>query len=208
MLVLAAPATLRAADSATITFQRLFKGSNPEFIEIKISEDGPSTYDIRQESEERDPQQFQVGPAVRSKIFELAQELHNFDGADLDVHRRIAYLGEKVFRYEKGGEAHETRFNYTIDRTASQLLVIFDGLSEQQQDVMDLERKLRYDRLGVNDGLLRLENDLSQRTLPEPERLLPVLDRIAMDTRVVEVARTRARSLAERIRTAQPAVAP
>ena len=55
----------------------------------------------------------------------------------------------------------------------------------------------------MNDGLRQFENDLAQRTLPEPERFLPVLDRIAADTRVVDVARQRARALAERIRTSQ-----
>jgi hypothetical protein len=39
--------------------------------------------------------------------------------------------------------------------------------------------------------------------LPEPERFLGVLDRIAEDTRLIEVARQRARSLAARIRIAQ-----
>src|SRR5690349_14872830 len=93
--VLLCPLFLRAADGATITYRRVFKGSNPEFIQIRISESGSATYDIRQLSEDPDPQSFQVGGAVRTRIFELAGELHDFDGADLDVHRRIADLGEK-----------------------------------------------------------------------------------------------------------------
>jgi len=122
---------------------------------------------------------------------------------DLDVHRKIADLGEKTFKYEKGGETHETHFNYTLNRTATQLVLIFEGLSQQQQDLMSSEQKLKYDRLGVNDALRQFENDLAQRSLPEPERLLPVLDRIGADSRVIEMARQRARALAERIRTSQ-----
>ena len=202
-LVLAAGG-LGAADSATITFQRVFKGSLPEFIQIKVSEDGTAAYDIRQLEEDSRLQAFEVGPGVRAKILQLAQELKNFEGADLDIHRRIADLGEKTFRYEKGGVVHETKFNYTIDRTASQLLMIFDGLSQQQQDLLNIEQRLKYDRLGVNDALRQFEDDLGKRTLPEPERLLPVLDRVAADTKVVEVARQRARSLAARIRSSPP----
>jgi hypothetical protein len=198
------PVVLQAAGGATVTYRRVFKGSNPEFIEIKLPEEGHATYDIRQLSDEADPQSFEVGPAVRAKIFELTTALHNFDGVDLDVHRRIADLGEKRFRYEKGGELHETHFNYTLNRTASQLALIFEGLAQQQEDLMMLEQKLKYDRLGVNDALRQFENDLGQRTLPEPERLLSVLDRIAADSRLIEVARQRARALAERIRTSQP----
>jgi hypothetical protein len=202
--VLVAPSLPCAADDATITYRRVFKGSNPEFIEIKISEAGAATYDIRQLSEDADPQPFQVGDTIRTRIFALAGELHNFAGLDLDVHRRIADLGEKTFRYEKGGEVHEARYNYTLNHSAQQLALIFEGLFQQQRDLMVLEQRLKYDRLGVNDALHQFEDDLGQRTLPEPERLLPVLDRIAAESRVVEVARQLARALAERIRASGP----
>jgi hypothetical protein len=199
--VLMLPVLLRAADDATITYRRVFKGSNPEFIEIKVSQAGTASYDIRQLSEDADPQPFQVGDAIRARIFELAAELHNFAGVDLDVHRRIADLGQKTLHYEKGGEVHEARYNYTLNRSAQQLAIIFEGLFQQQRDLTLLEQRLKYDRLGVNDALHQFEDDLGQRTLPEPERLLPILDRIAADARVVEVARHLARALAERIRT-------
>lgn len=202
--ILIVPPLLRASDAATITYRRVFKGSNPEFIEIKIGEDGTATYDIRQLSDTPDPEPFHVGDALRMKIFELAGELHNFDGQDLDVHRRIADLGQKTFRYEKGGEAHETHYNYTLNRPATQLALVFEGLFLQQRDLEDLEQKLKYDRLGVNDSLRQFEMDLSQQAIPEPDQLLPVLDRVSADTRVVEVARQRARALAERIRMATP----
>lgn len=195
---------LRAADGATITYRRVFKGSTPEFIEIKIGENGSASYDIRQLSEDPDAQPFQVGDAVRTRIFELVGELHNFDGVDLDVHRRIADLGEKTLRYQKNGEVHEAHYNYTLNRSASQLALIFEGLFQQQRDLTLLEQRLKYDRLGVNDALHQFEDDLGQRTLPEPERLLPVLDRIAADSRVVEVARQLSRALAERIRASSP----
>jgi hypothetical protein len=199
--VLIGPLVLRAADGATITYRRIFKGSNPEFIEIKIGEDGSATYDIRQLSEDADPQPFQVSATVRAKIFDLTGELHDFEGLDLDVHRKIADLGQKTLRYEKAGEVHEAHYNYTLDRTAAQLALVFEGLFQQQRDLITLEQKLKYDRLGVNDALHQFEQDLGQHTIPEPERLLPVLDRIAADSRVVEVARKLSRALAERIRT-------
>jgi hypothetical protein len=45
-----------------------------------------------------------------------------------------------------------------------------------------------------------LETDFSKGVLPEPERLLPILDQISGDSRFVEIARERSRALAERIR--------
>jgi hypothetical protein len=78
---------------------------------------------------------------------------------------------------------------------------IFEGLARQQGDLMLLQRNAKYDRLGVNDALLQFESDMDHRLLPEPERMLPVLDQIAGDSHFVEIARSRARALAERIRS-------
>jgi hypothetical protein len=202
MLCLVA-AALWADSGATITYRRVFRGSTPEFIEIKLSEDGTASFDIRQSSEDADPRPFQVSAPVQAKIFALAGELHNFEGVDLDVHRRVADLGQKTLRYEKGGQVHEAQFNYTINHSATQLQTIFEGLAQQLEDMDLLQQRLKYDHLGVNDALVQFEMHLNQRILPEPERLLPVLDNIAADSRLVDVARERARALAQRIRTSQ-----
>jgi hypothetical protein len=201
--VLFAAAGHAAPSGATITYRRVFKGSSPEFIEIKVSDQGKATFDIRQLADDPDPEPFEVGPAVQKKIFELAAELNNFAVSTLDIQKRIANLGQKTFRYENGSEVHETSFNYTLNPSASQLMQIFEGLARQQQDLTLLQRSAKYDRLGVNDALLQFEEDLDHRALPEPERLLPVLDQIAADSHFVEIARSRARALAERIRTSR-----
>lgn len=201
---LAAPAHANPAGAA-ITYRRIFKGSSPEFIEIKIVDQGKCTYDIRQLDDDADPQPIEVGPAIQKKIFELAAELKNFAIPTLDLHKKIANLGQKTFRYENGAEVHETSFNYTIDPTATQLMQIFEGLAKQQQDLVLLQRDAKFDRLGVNDALMQFESDMEHRLLPEPERLLPILDQIAADSHYIEIARTRARALAERIRTSNDA---
>jgi hypothetical protein len=142
-----------------------------------------------------------VGAGVRMKIFELAAELKDFAIPSLDVPKRIANLGRKTFRYERGSEVHEVSFNYTLNATANQLMQIFEGLARQQGDLLALQRSIKFDRLGVNDALRQFESDLDHNLLPEPERLLPVLDQVAADSRLVDIARTRARALAMRIRT-------
>ena len=201
-LLVVLPVPLLAAKEATITYRRVFKSSVPEFIEIRVSENGRCTYDIRQLEEEPGPQPLEVSAALRAKIFELAGQLSHFRDIQLDIRRRIASLGQKTFRWERGNEAHEVTFNYTLNATANQLMQIFEGLARQQEHLEILERRMRYDRLGVNEALLQFESDLNRKIIPEPERLLPVLDQIAADSRFVEIARHRARNLAERIRNA------
>lgn len=197
------PVLLLASDTATLTYRRVFQGSVPEFIEIKVSQNGAATYDIRQLDEPPNPQPFEVGSPLRAKLFELAAQLNDFRGLDLDVRRRIANLGQKTFRWERNGEAHEVSFNYTLNATANQLTTAFEGLARQQEHLIKLQQRMKYDRLGVNEALLQFESDLNHKTLPEPQRLLPVLEQIANDSRFVEIARQRARNLAERIRSAQ-----
>jgi hypothetical protein len=195
------PLGAAAAAEAKLVFRRTFKGSSPEYIEITVrqsSEQG--TYDIRQLDEQPEALPFEIGSALRARMFDYAAQLNHFAGQDLDVHRKIANLGEKTFRWEQGSEAHETKFNYTLNSAANQLLQIFEGLARQQEHVMVILRRMKYDRLGVNDALLQFESDLNRSLLPEPQRALPMLDQIASDPRYVDIARQRARSLADRIR--------
>jgi hypothetical protein len=186
---------------AKLSYRRIFKSSSPEFIEIIVQDDtDAATFEIRQLDEDPGAAPFEVGAPLREKMFDLAAKLKNFQGQDLDVHRRIANLGEKSFRWEKGSEIHETKFNYTLDSAATQLMQIFEGLARQEELVTLLERRMKYDRLGINDALLQFETDLNHKLLPEPQRALPTLDQIASDSRFVEIGRQRARALAERIR--------
>jgi hypothetical protein len=194
-----APAESSAAE---ITFRKVFKTSYPEFVEIKINQAGTGSYDIRQLDEDANPQPFEVSPPLAQRIFELAAKLNNFQNVDLEVHRRLANLGAKTLLYEKGAEKHETDFNYTLDDSATQLVNIFEGLARQTTDLSDLVRTMRYDHLGVNDVLLQIERDYNNKLLPEPERLLPTLDQLGADEKFVDIARTRARNLATRIRSA------
>jgi hypothetical protein len=192
-----------SSTGAKLTFRRIFKSSAPEFIEITIRDDADqASYEIRQLDEDPEKLPFEVGAPLRTKMFELAGQLNHFQGLDLDVHRKIANLGEKTFRWEQGAQAYEAKFNYTLSSPAMQLLQIFEGLARQQELLMLLERRMKYDRLGINDALLQFEMDLNKKLLPEPQRALTTLDQIAGDSRFVEVGRQRARALAERIRHA------
>lgn len=190
-----------AAAPEKLTFTRVFKSSTPEYIQIIVRNDSDAaTYDIRQLEEDPGSSSFQVSSALRARMFSLADKLHDFNGLDLDVHRKIAYLGEKTFKWEQGSQSYETKFNYTLNPTAAELLQIFEGLARQQELFELINRSMRYDRLGVNDALVQLETDMNRGLLPEPQGLLPLLDQIGADERIVDIARQRARSLADRIR--------
>lgn len=197
-LVFAVPAS--AQSSPTLLYRKIFKGSSPEFLEIRLSERG-SSYDLRTLAEEPDPQPFEVSAATLQRAFALAAQLNNFRDAQLDIKKRIAYLGEKTFRYERGSEVYETKFNYSNHPAALELVQLFEGLGRQQDHLRSILHRMRYDRLGVNNALLNFEADLDRKMIPEPERLLPALEQLAADVRYVDIARQRARMLIERIKS-------
>jgi hypothetical protein len=197
----AVSSSVSPAANATVTFRKVFKSSYPEYVEIKVTDTGAGTFDIRQLNEESNPRTLHLEASLVQTIFELAAKLHNFDGVDLEIHRRIANLGEKTFGYDRGGESHSVTFNYTLNHEALQLLTIFEGLARQQTDLSDLDRTMRYDPLGVNDVLMQLQKDLDNKAVPEPAQFLPLLDRLAADQHFIDIARDRARKLAVRIRS-------
>jgi hypothetical protein len=190
-----------APSTGTFTYRRVFKSSTPEFIEIKIPQGADTaTYEIRQLDEDAGASPLPISSPLRAKIMELVGQLGYFQGLDLDVHRKIANLGEKTFRWQTGSKTSEVVFNYTLNMQATQLVQICEGLARQQELMELLQRRIKYDRLGVNDALLQFETDFNRGVLPEPQVALPLLEQIADDSHVVEIARQRARSLAERVR--------
>src|SRR5579875_2803351 len=103
-LLLVAPllgAQATFAGGATITFRKVFRSSYPEYVEIKVPENGACTADIRQLSDDPSPQPFQLSQSVVQRIFDLAGELHDFNGVSLEIHRRIANLRKNVHLSER-----------------------------------------------------------------------------------------------------------
>jgi hypothetical protein len=128
-----------------VTFRRVFQGSSPEYIELCIWDDDERPLPMKSARWMmiRAPRHSKWAQHLRTKIFGLTAQLHNFQGQDLDVHRKIANLGEKTFRWEQAAWLHETRFNYTLNQAASQLLQIFEGLARQQEHYELITRRMR-----------------------------------------------------------------
>ncbi|MGH9737814.1 MAG: hypothetical protein ACRD4X_04415 [Candidatus Acidiferrales bacterium] len=194
-------AQTNSGGEAVVTFRKIFKSSYPEYVEIKVPETGACTADIRQLSDDPNPQPFQLSEPVVQHIFSLAGELHDFNGVNLEIHRRIANLGQKTFIYQNGAQVYQTTFNYSTNASAEQLVDLFENLVREQTDLSDLQRTMRYDHLGVYDVILRIEKDYDDKAIPDPSALLTTLDRLALDNTYLDIARNHARTLAGRIRT-------
>ena len=81
----------------------------------------------------------------------------------------------------------------------------FERITETEGHLVNLDRTVHFDKLGVNDVLLQLQITWDHKRLVAPEQFLPLLDRIVKNESFLHIARERAAGLAEDIRRITPA---
>jgi hypothetical protein len=190
--VLLAAAVVLAADPR-IVYTKSFPGSTPAYVSITAEKDGSVAY---KESADDEPETFKIEPGAAAAMFDLAEKLGRFK-SPLESGLKVANMGQKTFRWENGSEKNEAKFNYSLDENARLLHDWFERITETEALVLQLRRAVRYDRLGVNDAVLKIHAAWDRKRLVGLEQLLPLLDRVASNESLINMARERARALAE-----------
>ena len=184
---------------AKLTYSRTFKGSTPEYLLITVDSKGLGAFEGRKLDEAQSPRPFQLSVGTTERIFALAAQLHNFQSVDLDSHRKVANLGQKTLTYQQGEDVNRVVFNYTENRMARELVDIFEAVGTVEEHISALEFGMKYDPLGLPQELLEIQIELKSRSLPDPEILLPTLEKIAHDSRFLHLAQARAQQIIEHI---------
>ncbi len=183
-----------------IVFSRVFPGATPASFEATLDSSGDVSYT---ESGE-EPVEFQIAASEAAARFAQAKALAYF-AIDLATKRKnIASSGKKILRYEADGKTKgEAKFDYSDEVDARQLVAWFVKIAETQQHIFELERVARFDRLGIDEALVHLENAFERDRVIAPDLLVPILTKINLQKNVVHVARARAAGLLERIEAAK-----
>jgi hypothetical protein len=182
-------------------YSKYFKGSVPEYVEIRVERDGQVVY---QEAKDDDnPIKIQLDQDSANQMFALADKLDKFQHP-LESGLKIANLGLKTFRFTDGDERHEIQFNYSQDTNAQALLDCFERITETEREFADLDRTAHFDKLGVNDVLLQIEASWDRNRLVAAEQFLPLLDRVAKNDSYLHISQERAAEIAEAIRNPKP----
>lgn len=185
-----------------LRYTKYFKGSVPEYVAITVERSGATTY---QEAKEDDnPIKIQLSDRDTQTLFDLAQKLDHFQ-RPVESGLKVANMGTKTFAFEDGAAKHSTEFNYSLDADAQALLDWFERITETEGHLVNLDRTVHFDKLGVNDVLLQLQITWDHKRLVAPEQFLPLLDRIVKNESFLHIARERAAGLAEDIRRITPA---
>jgi hypothetical protein len=191
---------LPAADGPRIAYTKTFPGSIPPYVEITLDKSGDCTY--KEDPKDEDPLKFQLAPSDAGQMFMLADKLDHFS-RPLESGLKVARMGDKVFRYEGEGKTGEAKFNYSEDMDAKALQDWFERVAETERSYIELERAVKFDKLGAQQAILRVEILRDQKRLVAPDQFLPLLDRIVKNESFLHISRDRAAALAEWIR-AQP----
>ena len=201
-----APVLAQAAPR--LVFTKSFPGSTPPYVEISVEKDGSVVY--KEAPDDNNPISIHLTQADADAMFSLADKLNQF--ADpLEANIKVAFMGKKTFRYEDpaGSEKHHVEFNYSADLNAQALLDWFEKIAESERDFIELERTVKYDKLGVQNALLQIQATQDQKRLMAPQQFLPLLDRVVKNESYMNIARQRAALFAQDVRTQQaPAGAP
>lgn len=186
-------------DSPRITYIKSFPGSMPAYVEIGLDRSGATTY---KEAVDDDPETFTLNAVATSEIFDLAAKLDHFS-RPVESGLKVASMGEKTFRWEDNGKTSEVKFNYSVDDGAKALQDWFERITETERLLLQYQRAIRHDRLGVNDALLEIQSAWDGKRLAGAERLLPPLDKVAAGDVYMHISRERAAQLAAAIRAAE-----
>jgi hypothetical protein len=188
-----------AASTDTLTYTKVMKGSMPEYTSLIVDSNGDGTYDGRQLNEPPKPRTLRLSPETTATLFQMAAALGDFHSLKLESNKNVANLGLKTFVYRHDGQENTLQFNYTRNKRAQELLSVFEGVADVEQHIGTLEYSSRYDLLGLPSALTRIEIDLDNRELVDPQLMVPILKKIAGDSQYLHIAQVRAADILRRI---------
>lgn len=196
-LVLSVPLS---AGSPKVIFSRSFPGSSPEYFSICVDRTGLLQY--KESPADNQPLTAQLQETDTAALFSMAEKLDYFK-SPLESGLKVANTGKKIFRYEnENGSAMEVSFNYSINETARALLERFEQIGETERAYLDLDRAVRYDKLGVNQALAGIESLWLRKQLAAPLQFIPLFNRIAAHEAYMHLARERAAKLRDEFQAA------
>jgi hypothetical protein len=206
LLICAALPALSQAAEPRLVFTKSFPGSVPAYIEISLEKNGAAIY--KEAPDDNNPISIQLAPADSEAMFGLAEKLDWFT-RPIESNLKVAFMGKKTFRYEDGSPdpQHEVQFNYSADLNAQALLDWFERIAESERGFIELERTVKYDKLGVQNALILIETTRDQKRLIAPQQFLPLLDRVVKNESYLHMARERAAAFADQIRSSAPPAA-
>ena len=194
---------LFAEDTQRFFYSKSFPNSVPAYVQVTVEKTGEVEY--REAPDDDLPLKYKLTDAETAEVFGLIGKLDNFK-RPVESGLKVAFMGTKTFRLEKGADKTEIQFNYSEDLDAKALWDWCERMAESAQHRINLDRAAKYDKLGVVKALNLLASAVERKRVVGLEQYLPTLDRIIKNESYMHTARARASEIAEFIRGGVPPV--
>jgi hypothetical protein len=202
LLILLFAGSLVAQDAQRFFYSKSFPGSIPAYVQVTLEKNGEAVY--REAPDDDLPLLFKLTDAETTEVYSLVEKLDRFK-RPIESGLKVAFMGTKTFRLEKGAEKSEVQFNYSEDANAKLLWEWCERMTESAEHRIALDRAAKYDKLGVVKALNLLGSAIERKRVVGLEQYLPTLDRIIKNESYMHTARARASEIAEFIRAGAPA---
>lgn len=142
-----------------------------------------------------------LSPAASDRFLKLIEATNDLDQADsYESARKVADLGKKHLSIElASGAKREGEFNYSLRKEVNDLMNFCEGVINEEMIGFDIDNAIQYDRLSIPKRIDLMENELKNNRIADPERLIPILDKIQNDHRLMDYARAHAGKMKEQI---------
>ena len=189
--------------SPVITFKFDFPGAEPDHYVISVSSDGRASYDsngkLTLQADTGDPfhLDFTLSQATRTRVFDLAERAHHFEGKIDSGKKNLANTGSKVLIYKDSAKSTEATYNYSPLPAVQDLTSLFQQLSTTLEFGRRLEFYRHYQKTALDEELKHMEQQSNENDLEELAAVAPILREIVNDSSLMRVVRARAQRLLE-----------
>jgi hypothetical protein len=208
LLILAAPLALSGQDTQqnpirpTITFDRVWEAYKPQNVTITVQSTGSARYVSRNPFTPPEPGadpdytlDFTLSSRSQQKLFREAREANYFNGDFSFKKHVVASTGKKTLTYSDPVRHFSTTYDYSDNKAIEEITNLFSGISNTIEHGRKLAYLHRFDKLGLEDELKAMEDAAESHNLAEVQIIAPTLKSIQDDTKVLNIARQRAKRL-------------
>ena len=171
---------------------------------IQLDPDGKGETRFKRRESDTVTLPMQLSPTGREKFLSLLAATNNLDRPEtFESGRKIADLGQKRLSIDLPSGKREGNFNFSLRKDITDLSTFFESLLNQETLAFDIGNAIQFERLSIPKRLEQLENEFRSNRIADPERLIPLLERIEKDQQIMNYARTNAGKFKKQIETAK-----
>jgi hypothetical protein len=197
-------ALLRFADFSSFTYCHENTRGPYELQCIQLNGEAKGEVKFKRRQAETVNMPIELSAAGRDKFITLLSATNYLDHPEtFESGKKIADLGAKRLTIEMPSGKREGTFNFSLRKDVTDLSTFFEGLINQETLGFDITNAMQFERLSIPKRLEQVENELRSNRIADPERLIPLLEKIEKDQQIMNYARTQAGKIKKQIETAK-----